>query len=237
MVEILICDDQEFITECLSKYILDQIIIKNSNVTVKSFLTGESLIEYLQYAQPKKRIILLDIEMIPMDGLSVAKYIRNALNDYTTEIIFVTGTNGYERDLFEVRPSGFISKPINFDALYNTLTRVYNLLNSEHVYFQYSQHGIKKSIRLDDILYFESMNRKIKLVSTNHTDSFYEKMTTLNNRLVDYPHFVSCHRSFTINVNKIIRREGSRLIMTDNKSIPISNNKKDLVEKALLQFI
>ena len=39
MVEIIICDDQNIVTKNLSKYILDRIIIKKLNISVKSFLT------------------------------------------------------------------------------------------------------------------------------------------------------------------------------------------------------
>lgn len=237
MVEIIICDDQNIVTKNLSKYILDRIIIKKLNISVKSFLTGKNLIQYLTNAPSKKRIILLDIDMIPMNGLSVAKYIRNKLNDYSSEIIFVTGTNGYERDLFGVRPSGFIPKPVDYNYLSNTLSNVYNRINAEISYFHYSQHGIKKSIRVDDIIYFENMNRKIEVVTTNQTDWFYQKMSTLSEQLSEHPQFIVCHRSFLINSMKVVRKNGSNLIMSDNKVIPISRKKLKSVEKSLLNFL
>lgn len=237
MIEILICDDDGYITKDLSKHILDRISSNNLNASVKSFFSGDSLLNYLQKTIQRKRMILLDIEMKNKDGLTVAKYIRNVLNDYTTEIIFVTGTNGYERALFEVRPSGFITKPINYDYLYSTLNRVYNLLNIEHEYFTYYQHGVEKSIRLNDIVYFESMSRKIELNTVDYTDWFYEKMSSLKHQLITHPQFVLCHRSFIINCKQIKRKDGANLIMTNDSSIPISNKKLKSVEEALIQFM
>lgn len=236
MIEIIICDDQKDITTHLSGLVQDYIKQWKFPTFVKSFQSGERLINYLDHAEPKKRIILLDIELTQVSGLEVALYIRNTLNDYLTEIIFVTGTSGYERELFQVRPSGFIPKPIDSIQLFETLDKVYAQLGINQNFYSYSQHGVDKSIRLDDILYFESSGRKINLITLTHTDWFYDKMSSLKQQLKAYPHFVSCHRSFIVNVKHVSRKDGLNLFMTNGQKIPLSANKVKTLEQTLLRY-
>ena len=58
MIEILICDDDGYITKDLSKHILDRITSNNLNASVKSFFSGDSLLNYLQKTIQRKRMIL-----------------------------------------------------------------------------------------------------------------------------------------------------------------------------------
>lgn len=167
MIEILICDDQELITKQLSQLLQEYSLQRKLTFEIKCFYSGEQLITYLQEETPMKRIIRLDIEMSRLNGLDVAKWIRHALDDYRSEIIFVTGTAGYERDLFQVRPSGFIPKPINPTHLFKTLDISHHSLEAHTPFFNYNQNGIEKSVLLDDVLYFESQMRKKVIVSHN----------------------------------------------------------------------
>lgn len=236
MIEIIICDDQKNITTHLSELVQGYIEQWQTPTFLKSFQSGERLIKYLDHAEPKKRIILLDIEMAKLSGLDVAIYIRNTLKDYISEIIFVTGTSGYERELFQVRPSGFIAKPINSTKLFDTLNKVYEQLGMNQPFFSYNQNRVNKSIRLDGILYFESSGRKIKVVTHDYDDWFYEKMTPLRRRLTEYPQFVSCHRSFIVNVKHVTRKEGSNLVMSNGLTISVSANKIASLEQTLLRY-
>lgn len=236
MIEILICDDQEIITKQLSQLVQEYTQQHKTSFWVKSYQSGEQLITYLQKEEPMKRIILLDIEMPIMNGLEVAKYIRHDLNDYASEIIFVTGTNGYERNLFQVKPSGFIPKPIKRTQLFETLDRSYQLLETQSPFFNYSQNGIDKSILLDSILYFESHGRKKVIVSQHHTDWFYENMSQLNQRLEEYPQFVHCHRSYIVNVNHVVRIDGSDLVMENKQLISVKPKERARVEHVLMEL-
>lgn len=236
MIEILICDDQEIITKQLSQLVQEYTQQHKTSFWVKSYQSGEQLITYLQKEEPMKRIILLDIEMPIMNGLEVAKYIRHDLKDYASEIIFVTGTNGYERNLFQVKPSGFIPKPIKRTQLFETLGRSYQLLETQSPFFNYSQNGIDKSILLDNILYFESHGRKKVIVSQHHNDWFYENMSQLNQRLEEYPQFVHCHRSYIVNVNHVVRIDGSDLVMENKQLISVKPKERARVEHVLLEL-
>ena len=62
-------------------------------------------------------------------------------------------------------------------------------------------------------------------------------MSTLSEQLSEHPQSIVCHRSLLINSMKVVRKNGSNLIMSDNKVIPISRKKLKSVEKSLLNFL
>lgn len=236
MIEILVCDDDTMITSHLSQLIENYILMRSAPFNVKTFLSGESLITHLQNTEAKKRIILLDIEMAGMSGLDVAKYLRDVLKDYRSELIFVTATNGYERDLFQVRPSGFISKPVDKTVLFETLDRSYHILGESSDFFSYNQKGLNKSILIDDILYFESSGRKKIIVAQDHTDWFNATMSQLKKDIEIYPQFIQCHRSYIVNVKHLVGRDGSDLIMSNKQLISVKSDIIPKVEHAVFQF-
>lgn len=236
MIEILICDDQELITKQLSQLVQEYSLQRKLAFEVKCFYSGEQLITHLQEEKLIKRIILLDIELPRMNGLDVAKWIRHALDDYASEIIFVTGTAGYERDLFQVRPSGFIPKPINPTHLFKTLDISNHSLEMHAPFFNYSQNGTEKSVLLDDVLYFESQGRKKSIVTHNHIDWLYVKMSELRRQLETYPQFVSCHRAYIVNVNHVVRIDGFDLVMANKQLIAVKSDDHQKIEQMKLDL-
>ena len=78
-------------------------------------------------------------------------------------------------------------------------------------------------MNIDDILYFESVNKYTKVVTKDHS-----VMSSYNlgefKKIVDET-FFQVHRSYIVNLQKIKRYESvGLLIMDDNMQIPVSKN-------------
>ena len=72
-------------------------------------------------------VILMDMQMPRMDGLSATRKIRE-LNDVQQPHIIALTANAFEEDkqrCFEAGMNDFLSKPIIFDNLVESLERVY----------------------------------------------------------------------------------------------------------------
>ena len=82
-----ICDDTQLDIACLTEHIKHYMISYNIQFEIESFQSGEALLQ----AQRKHpfQILLLDIEMPGMDGVSMARAIRR--ENEAVQIVFVTG--------------------------------------------------------------------------------------------------------------------------------------------------
>jgi len=85
------------------------------------------------YNSKKPDIVILDIYMPKVDGLSVAKYIRN--KDEDTRIIMITGHSDRELllDAVNLKLEAYLVKPIDFTILNNTLNRIIEKMNINQI--------------------------------------------------------------------------------------------------------
>ena len=73
-------------------------------------------------------IVLLDISMPDMDGITLARKIREIRPGM--EIVFVTGHQRYALDAWSVHPSGFLLKPVSKKDLQKELDYILSLRSS-----------------------------------------------------------------------------------------------------------
>ena len=114
MIRIAICDDVKELIDNLNK-ILQKIAIKcNETIMIDGYCEPEKLVDALKNNE-RYDMIFLDIQMPDMNGVEIGKFIRNSLDDNTTQIIYISGESRYAMELFDIRPLNFIIKP--FDAV------------------------------------------------------------------------------------------------------------------------
>ena len=70
-------------------------------------------------------MILLEISMPEMDGITMARKIRDIRPD--TDIVFVTAHSEYAIDTWSIHPSGFIVKPVTQKTLQEEVDYVLSL--------------------------------------------------------------------------------------------------------------
>ena len=81
--------------------------------TLTCFRIPEDAFDYAKENQVD--IAFLDISMPGMDGLTLAKHLKNIYED--TNIIFVTGYAEYALDAYAIFASGFLVKPIDANSI------------------------------------------------------------------------------------------------------------------------
>lgn len=111
MFRIAICDDVKLICNEIKNIILENKELQNEKIKIDIFNNGETLIEELR-ENTQYDLIFLDIELGEINGVEVGHIIRDDMEDYTTKIVYISGKNSYDRQLFNVQPMKFISKPI-----------------------------------------------------------------------------------------------------------------------------
>lgn len=121
MEKILVIDDEE---PTLSMF---RLFLGAYGYQVFTAANGSEGIEL--YKKERPSIVLTDIKMPGMDGLTVLKQIKNI--DPKTEVIVITGHGDMElaKQALDLDAVGFINKPIKKEALDQALNKARERLN------------------------------------------------------------------------------------------------------------
>lgn len=119
MIRVAVCDDVREVVIQLKDYLLEYQELKGQRLDIKSFYNAEDLFDYLK--KNDCDLILLDIELVKMNGVELGRLIRNELNDHSTQIVYISAKNSYDRQLFDVQPLNFLPKPIDKNKLFKSI--------------------------------------------------------------------------------------------------------------------
>ena len=223
-MKIAICDDDKKICTQIENTLLEYVEKSMQNVEVLVFFCGEDLIEYMNKGN-LFQLIYLDIEMKKINGVDVGKYIRKILKDYATEIVYISGHNGYDRQLFDVQPLHFIEKPILSNIVIQDFELALERIGKKTLYFHYQKEHDTYRVSVNDIIYLENSNREIKIIMTSGNDSFYGTFDEITLRLSGQ-FFIQIHRSFLVNYNHVSIIRYSDVVMSNGVTLPISRAKR-----------
>ena len=119
MIKVLIADDQELIRESL-KIILDSNPNREGTAAVSD---GLEVIRSVREKRPD--IILLDIRMPRLDGVSCTKIIKEGYPDIKIIILTTFDDDEYVFNALKYGASGYLLKGISMDSLVEAINTVY----------------------------------------------------------------------------------------------------------------
>lgn len=234
MLKIAICDDVAEIVRHIES-MLKIVEKKHSfNLQTYGFFSGAALLKDISEGNSFD-LIFLDIEMDNINGVEVGLEIRNKLKDDNSQIAYISGKTDRAMKLFQVRPIDFLVKPLNIDKIEEVVLITSRLVNDASKYFRYKKSQEYHKIRVKDILYFEGENRKVNIVTKDHTDSFYGSMNDVykESKSLDFLHI---HKSYIVNKAYIKSYKYDEVIMTNDSSLPISQSRRKSIRGELLNL-
>ena len=234
MLKIAICDDEQIVCADIEKYILDFKKESGLDLEVEVFNSGIDLLKFIENENTFD-LIFLDIEMQDLNGIQVGIKLRNELEDYVTKIVYISSKDNYDRQLFEVQPMHFLSKPIDKEKIIADIKLALKILGKNGGVFSYKiGHSVHK-IPVKDILYFESMDREIKLVSIKGTVYFYDTIEAVLSQVSSFQ-FIQIHRSFIINYAYVSKFRYEEVIMQNGERLLISQRRRKDVRDLLISY-
>ena len=235
MFKIAVCDDIKATCDELKKIILSK--AKGTlceNISVDIFYSGDALISDIGEGNLYD-LIFLDIELGGnINGVEVGHIIRDEMDDYITQIVYISSKNNYDRQLFDVQPLHFLQKPIDVSKLLNDIKLAIKISGKENKIFEFKNLRNTVKVPYKDILYFESKGREISLVSCKMQYTFYDNIQELSKVLPDF--FIYPHRSYLVNYELISCFKYEELIMSNGDIIPISRSKRKEIRKLQMMF-
>ncbi|PKM53198.1 MAG: DNA-binding response regulator, partial [Firmicutes bacterium HGW-Firmicutes-5] len=94
----------------------------------------------------------------------------------------------------------------------------------------------KVFLKSDEILYFESLGRKIKVVTDETEYEYYYTISALEKEL-DPVRFVLCHRSYIVNLKNVKSIKTKTAILKNGVMIPISPKRNQKVYDAFTRYL
>jgi len=139
-LNVLIVDDSKVIRAAIRE------VLEIGNIQVTEACGGKEALESIYNNLPD--LVLLDVVMPKMDGVSVLKALRTSYSKIQLPIILVT-SQGSTREMVQALDLGandYVTKPIDFDVLWARLT---NLLMQKQAaeYLRSAQHSLEQQIK------------------------------------------------------------------------------------------
>lgn len=234
MIAIGVCDDQIAFTEYMYRLLIQYGKEKREEISVKLFNSAEELLKGIEEKESFE-ILLLDIEMGGMDGIELGKKLREMTSRVL--IIYVSGYDKYLRQLFEIEPFRFCSKPVNEKELFEILDKAVVRIkarNREMFRFQYGKNVA--NLLCADISYLESSGRKIIVHSSNGNYEYYDKLDNAERELAAR-HFVRIHKAYLINMDHVEAFQYEKVALRDGTILNISEKNRSRVRNMFWDYL
>ena len=227
--KIAICDDEQLQIDHL-KTATEQ-WSKNSGNTC-DICTFSSAEEFLFAYEDDKSfdILLLDVEMSEISGITLAKRIR--VENKRSEIIFITSHFEFFGEGYEVDALHYLIKPVEQEKLSSVLSKAVEKLAVQPPSVVISVEGETVKLYEEDILYVESMLHYLSIVTKDREYKLKEKISAFEDRLSD--DFYRIHRSYLVSLKHIVRISRASVTLSNGVELPLARGKYDDVNYAFI---
>ncbi|MBP5597088.1 MAG: response regulator transcription factor [Pseudobutyrivibrio sp.] len=237
-MRIAICDDDISFTSKLEDIISRECAKNGKKTEIDVFFDGETLVKSIENGH-RYSMIFLDIEMKRMNGIAAARRIRQ-LDRYTL-IIYISSYDDYLKELFEVEPFRFISKPIQLEQLQRYCAEAIKKIEGMNNLFVYNYNKEEYSVPIKEIVYFESNKRLIDIHMNDGTvRSFYGKLNNIEKEIQKInKHFIRIHQSFLVNYSYIKSMTYSEVALEYNDEeyvLRISEDRRSTVRQKVCEI-
>lgn len=223
-----ICDDSAADREYVSNRVQHWAAEAGHAVCIQAFPSAESFL--FHYAEESDYdILLLDIEMGGMDGVTMAKQLRQ--NNDAVQIIFITGYSDYIAEGYEVSALHYLMKPVKEDKLSAVLTRAAEKLAKNEIFLTFEVGGEMMRVPIYQIRYADVRGNYV----TVHAQSDVTvKMTLgeLEKRLDGCFHRVG--RSALVNLSMISRVTKTEIKLCDGTALPLPRGAYEPLNRAII---
>jgi DNA-binding LytR/AlgR family response regulator len=237
MLTVLLCDDNQQMIEKYSAMIKQSAKKHRIDITLSSFESAESLIFYMYGAPSGADIIYLDILMGGQNGMEAARHLRHC--GCKAEIIFLTTSEDYVFDAFDVTPVQYLIKEATTAAKFEQVfLRAVSLVKDKTTeMFVYESGSVRKLIPLKSISHFEIWRRRVTVYCQEGENfQYYTTMGQLEKHL-EGKNFIRTHRSYIVNLQYIAKFHMQNLLLKSGTKIPVGGTYAKQLEDAFANYM
>lgn len=240
-MRIAICDDQKEFLLSAKEQITSICRLERIPIQIECFFNPKNLIKAFSENEYDYDLVLLDIDMPEMNGKECAQKLRTFNKHF--KLIFITSYKEEVYTSFDYNISGFIPKFMLQNCIYHELKRVFSQIAEEQkqwIPFEIkSDKGeyIKIKFPIADIMFFESINRKIYIHTLKNIYVLrYSGFENLKKSMYAY-NFIEIHRLCIVNLDCIYKIKDDSLELENHESLPISRRHTKQVMQSFTNYL
>lgn len=216
--------DAEFAQELLLRWARERGLAVRAEV----FSSAERFL--FRYEEDKTfDILLLDVEMDRMDGVTLAKRVR--ADNEAVQIVFITGYSDYIAEGYEVSALHYLMKPVQSGKLFAVLDRALEKRRQSERCLNLTLSGEMIRIPLHDLRYLEVRQNYVTL----HARQDYTVKRTLSDFAQELDaRFFRVSRSMIVNLSHIRRVTKSEVFLADGTALPLPRGAYEPLNRAII---
>ncbi len=225
-----VCDDNEADRKYITAFVKEWAEATGNAVLMNTFPSAEAFL--FEYAEDKSYdMLLLDIEMGKMNGIELAKKVREG--NRSVQIIFITGYMEYIAEGYDVEALHFLIKPVTRDKVFSVFQRGAERIKlRENVLILSTSEGILR-IPLYEIKFIEVQKNYV----TIHGGQDYTVKKTLNELEKELDErFFRTGRSFVVNLGEVKKITKTDVYLKDETKVPLSRGYYEAINRAIIQY-
>lgn len=230
MLQIGICDDETTSRETLAGYARQLIQLQGLNFRLLEYASAEQLLA----APEKPDVLLLDVQMGGMDGVTAAKTLRE--QGCESIIILVTNYIQYAIDGYEFNAFHFLKKPVEYERFCRVVGEALRLAHRRaHATLAVKCDDGLHQLTVREIAYCETDRGGVILHTPGGALHTRRGIAQLEQQL-QAEDFFRCHTAYLVNLAAIERIGAADLTLKDGTVLPVSKHRKKEFREAVAVF-
>ena len=227
---VAICDDctkdAEFVQGIVRKWANDRQV----DIQIECFPSAESFL--FCYAEDKAwDILLLDIEMGSMDGVTMAKRVRG--DNEIVQIVFITGYSDYIAEGYEVSALHYLMKPVNETKLFEVLNRALEKRKQEECCLNLELSGEMVRIPFYEIRYLD-VHQNYITIHCKQEYTLKRSLSSIEKELDD--RFCRVGRTVILNLKFVRRVTKTDVYLSEGTVLPLPRGAYETLNRAIINY-
>ncbi len=236
--KIALCEDNKSILNELYKIVENYYIDHGIVIEIHKFENGATFL--LACAKNDYNVIFMDIDLGEDNGVNIIEQLR-CNNKNMSHVIFITSYSEYKQYVLSLHTFDYIVKPFSKSKVEHVLDELSQWISKEKNE-KSSTISLKTTeglviLDIDDILFFEYVNRKIDIITKHKKYAMYGSIKDLLIKLEPYD-FVSPHAAYIVNFQHIhLLGKDCTIVMSNMKVIPLAQSRQKQFRKRYFDYI